>query len=283
MSQANTTIPTLTLPNGEAVQRLGFGTWGMGETASQFQQEVAAVRFALESGVRLIDTAEMYGEGGAEKVIGEAMTERDDAFIVSKVYPHNASRKGAISACERSLKRLKTDYIDLYLLHWRGGNSLAQTLEAFITLQDSGKIRHFGVSNFDVEDMEEWTALDGGDLIATNQVLYNLSRRWSEARLLPWCAQRKIPVMAYTPLEPARGETVQQLQPIADRHNATPAQIALAFVLHHPGIMTIPKSTHPERISENIASVGIQLTDQDLTELNDAFPPPPSDARLELI
>lgn len=284
MPEYNNQIPVLNLPDGEPVQRLGLGTWGMGEQPGQFEKEVSAVRFALEAGVRLIDTAEMYGEGGAEKVVARAVEgHRDDAFIVSKVYPHNASLKGAVTACERSLKRLGTDYIDMYLLHWRGAVPLAETLDAFMQLKDSGKIRHFGVSNFDVEDMQEWVALDGGQAIATNQILYNLVRRWPEARLLAWCNDHNVPVMAYTPLEPSKPKTSHLLQPIADRHGVTPAQIALAFVLNQPNVITIPKSLHQKRISENIASVDITLNDTDLTELNQAFAPPRADARLELI
>ncbi len=222
-------IPTLKLPDGKTVVTLGQGTWGMGENASKRKQEVAALRLGLELGMSLIDTAEMYASGTAEEIVGEAFAgRRDDVFIVSKVLPENATRRGTITACERSLKRLNTDRIDLYLLHWRGRPPLAQTLEAFATLVSDGKIRAWGVSNFDADDMQELWGLKDGGAVATNQVLYNLTRRGIEFDLIPACRQRKVPIMAYSPIEQGRLLRQRALKEIADRHGATPAQVALA-------------------------------------------------------
>ena len=253
----------------------------MGEDPSRRQAEIDALRLGLNLGMNLIDTAEMYGEGGAEEVVGEAIEDRPRAevFIVSKVYPHNATRHGVIDACARSLRRLKTGYIDLYLLHWRGDVPLSETLEAFQFLKDKGEIRDFGVSNFDVDDMEEAYALEGGDEIVTNQVLYNLTYRGIEWDLLPWCEEKKIPVMAYSPVgQDSRGQkrifTNAAVKEIAARHEATPAQIALAWLLQRPELVVIPKATQPQHIRENRAAHDIELTDQDLKELDKAFPPP---------
>ena len=266
---------------------LGQGTWRMGEDPSLRRSEVGALRFGLGLGMNLIDTAEMYGEGGAEEVVGEAIADaRDEVFIVSKVYPHNATRRGAIEACERSLRRLKTDYIDLYLLHWRGSVSLAETVEAFQQLKEQGKILEHGVSNFDVSDMEEWVALAGGDTVATNQVLYNLMHRGIEWELNPWSRQRRIPLMAYSPV--AQGAAEQKrlfnnrdLRAIAAAHGATPAQIALAWVLREPDIIAIPKASRPEHIRENRAALDIHLTGDDLAKLDKSFAPPKRKTPLE--
>ena len=258
----------------------GQGTWDMGEKRGQFDAEVAALKLGLELGMTLIDTAEMYGEGGAEIVVAEAIkSRRDDVFLVSKVYPHNASRHGAVAACEKSLKRLKTDRLDVYLLHWRGEVPLAETLEAFTALKQAGKILDFGVSNLDENEMEEMAALSGGTAIATNQVLYNLVNRGIEFDLLPWCRERGIPVMAYSPFvsaPPALTRLLNNtaLKAVAKRHGATPAQIALAWLLQQPGVVAIPKAVQPAHIRENRAAYDLTLTADDLAELDRAFPPP---------
>ena len=269
------TPPRITLPDGESVPAFGLGTWHMGEDRRRRAEETAAVKLGIELGMDLIDTAEMYGNGGAEEIVADATAGlRDRLFIVSKVLPYNASRKGVVEACERSLKRLKTDRIDLYLLHWRGSVPLAETLEAFLRLQIDGKIRHHGVSNFNAEDMQEWVALSGGDGVASNQVLYNLSRRGPEWELVPWCRQRRISIMAYSPLEQGRMLGNRGLQQVAERHNATPAQVALAWLLRQDGMIVIPKATRLEHVRENRGALDLQLTDDDLAVLDRAFPPP---------
>lgn len=266
---------------------LGQGTWRMGEDSWRRQSEVAAIRLGLDLGMTLIDTAEMYAEGGAEEVVGEAIADRrDEVFIVTKVYPHNATRRGAIAACERSLQRLKTDHIELYLLHWRGDVALGETLDAFQQLKQEGKIVDYGVSNFDVDDMEEAFALKGGDEIATNQVLYSLVHRGIEFDLLPWCRERGVPLMAYSPLGVDSAEQKRILghkavSAVAARHNATPAQIALAWILRHPEMVVIPKASSPEHIRENRAAHDIKLTNSDIAELDHAFPPPTRKIPLE--
>ena len=273
-------VRTTQLLSGRSIPVLGQGTWRMGEDHSLRQEEVEALRLGLNLGMNLIDTAEMYGEGGAEEVVGEAIEDRPRAevFIVSKVYPHNATRRGVIEACARSLHRLKTGYIDLYLLHWRGDVPLVETFEAFQFLKDKGDIRDFGVSNFDVDDMEEAYALPGGDEIGTNQVLYNFVHRGIEWDLLPWCQERQIPVMAYSPVgQDSSGKqrilTNPAVKEIAARHDATSAQIALAWLLRQPELVVIPKATQPQHIRQNRAALDIELTDQDLQELDKAFPP----------
>lgn len=271
---------TTLLPSGRSIPVLGQGTWRMGEDSSRRRAEVAAIQLGLDLGMTLIDTAEMYGEGGAEEVVGAAIADRrDEVFIVSKVYPHNATHRGAIAACERSLQRLKTDYIELYLLHWRGNEQLSETLDAFQELKEDGKILEYGVSNFDVDDMQEAFALAGGDQIATNQVLYNLVHRGIEWDLLPWSRERSIPIMAYSPLGNDRAEqrrmfADETLKSIAARHNATPAQIALAWILRYPDLIVIPKAGSPDHIRENRAAHDLKLTDRDIQELDHAFPPP---------
>jgi diketogulonate reductase-like aldo/keto reductase len=278
-----TAIPTISLPDGETVAALGQGTWHMGESAGKRAQEIAALRAGLDLGMSLIDTAEMYAGGVAEEIVGEAFAgRRDEIFIVSKVLPENATRRGTIAACERSLKRLQTDRIDLYLLHWRGGPALADTLAAFATLIKDGKIRRWGVSNFDTDDMEELWGLDG-DGCATNQVLYNLSRRSIEYDLVPACRKRRIPIMAYSPIEQGRLLRHAALKDIATRHNATPAQIALAWLLRQDGTIVIPKSATLARIRENRDSVGIQLDDADIAALDRAFPSPKAPRPLEML
>ena len=274
---------TVPLPTGVVVSALGQGTWRMGEDPRKRAQEVAALQLGLDLGMPLIDTAEMYGDGGAEEVVAEAIKgRRDELFLVTKVLPHNASRRGTIAACEHSLKRLQTDRIDLYLLHWRGSHPLEETLQAFLELQNQGKIRYWGVSNFDVDDMEELTQLTGGDTAATNQVLYNLSRRGIEWDLIPWCQHRKIPIMAYSPIEQGRLLAHRGLRDVAKRHGATPAQIALAWVLHS-GSIAIPRARTDVHVRENLAALDLQLTAQDLAELDQSFPPPRARQSLEMI
>jgi diketogulonate reductase-like aldo/keto reductase len=253
----------------------GLGTWRMGESGRRRPAELDALKYGLAIGYPMIDTAEMYGEGGAEEVIGEAMAgRRDEVFLVSKVYPHNATRSGTIAACERSLKRLRIDRIDLYLLHWRGAHPLAETVAAFERLQRAGKIRHWGVSNLDREDMAELTAVAGGGACATNQVLYNLGRRGPEWDLLPWCRERDIPVMAYSPLEQGRLAGNAVLGAIAGKRGSGPLQIALAWVLSQPGVLAIPKSSRLAHVEANAAALDIELSPGELAEIDRAFPPP---------
>jgi len=277
------------MPSERPMPVLGQGTWRMGEDRSQRKAEIAALRLGLDLGMNLIDTAEMYGEGGAEEVVGEAILgRRSEVFLVSKVYPHNATRRGAIEACERSLQRLKTDYIDVYLLHWRGDVPLAETLDAFHQLKEAGRIRDYGVSNFDVADMEEAMALPGGDEIATNQVLYNLMHRGIEWDLLQWSQERGIPIMAYSPVGHKRTEQKQMfvnavVKTVAARHDATPAQVALAWLLREPEMVSIPKALRPEHLRENRAALDIQLTNEDIQELDQAFPPPNRKVSLEML
>ena len=277
-------LPTVKLPSGESVPQLGQGTWHMGESGRARKEEIAAVRLGLDLGMTLIDTAEMYGNGGAEEVVAEAVAgRREECFIVSKVLPENATRAGTIAACGRSLKRLKTDRIDLYLLHWRGGPKLEETLAGFEALIASGAIRYWGVSNFDVDDMEELFRLAGGASCATNQVLYNLRRRGIEAGLLPWCRKRAIPIMAYSPFEQGRLLRDRTLTAVAIRHRATTAQIALAWVLRQADMMVIPKSSTEAHVRENRAALDIELSAQDLAELAKTFPPPKERRPLELL
>lgn len=274
----------LELPSGQLIPVLGMGTWQMGESARNRQSEIDALRHGLDLGLSLIDTAEMYGEGGAEEVISQVITNRRaSVFLVSKVYPHNASKQGAIAACERSLKRLKTDYLDVYLLHWRGSIPLAETLEAFQTLQQAGKIRSYGVSNFDVDDMEEASQLKGGNEIVTNQVLYNLKRRGIEWNLLPWCRERKIPIMAYSPIEQGRLLNNRTLNAIAQERQVTAAQIALAWVLHQDNVIVIPKSSRIDHIEQNYAALNLKLSADELAALDAAFPPPTKAVPLEML
>ncbi|ESY04311.1 hypothetical protein X753_19005 [Mesorhizobium sp. LNJC399B00] len=278
------TIRATTLPSGEAVQVLGQGTWKMGEDSRRRAGEVNALKLGLDLGMTLIDTAEMYASGGAEEVVAEAIAgRRDELFLVSKVLPSNASRAGVARACENSLKRLRTDRIDLYLLHWPGSVPLGETVEAFEALKKAGKIRHWGVSNFDTDEMEELTGLSSGDHVQTNQVLYNLSRRGPEFDLAPWSRQRGIPLMAYSPVEQGALARNSRLETIAARHNATPAQIALAWVMAQPGVIAIPKASSQEHVRQNVAALDIELEAEDFVELDRAFPPPTRKRGLEMI
>jgi len=277
-------VRTTRLPSGEQVPVLGQGTWHMGESARERKTEAAALRAGLDLGLTLIDTAEMYANGGAEEVVAEAIAgRRDETFIVSKVLPENATERGTIAACERSLKRLKTDRIDLYLLHWRGSPPLAGTLKAFAALKRDGKIRHWGVSNFDMSDMDELWALPGGRDCASNQVLYNLRRRGIEHDVLPWCQQYGIPVMAYSPVEQGRLLDHRALADIAKAHGATPAQVALAWVMRAEGLIAIPKAGTIPHVKENRAALDLRLTKDDFAALDRAFPPPKGPRPLEML
>lgn len=279
-----TPIPATRLPDGESVPVLGQGTWAMGEDGRRRAGEAAALRLGLDLGMSLIDTAEMYADGGAEEVVAEAIAgRRDEVFLVSKVLPENASRRGTVAACERSLRRLRTDRIDLYLLHWRGRVPLAETLEAFDALVRDGKIRRWGVSNLDQADMEELSGLPGGDAVATNQVLYNLTRRGIEHDLLPWCRRRAIPIMAYSPIEQGRMLRHPALNRVAERHGATAAQVALAWLLRQDGVIAIPKAASAEHVRENRAALDLRLTEADLADLDRAFPPPTGPKPLEML
>jgi diketogulonate reductase-like aldo/keto reductase len=273
---------TVTLPAGETVPALGQGTWMMGERGSR-KDEIAALKLGIELGVTLIDTAEMYASGGAEEVVADAAEgQRDQLFIVSKVMPGNASYEGTIEACEKSLRRLRTDRIDLYLLHWPSHYPIADTVRAFENLRASGKIRHWGVSNFDVAEMEEMLAVPGGAHCQTNQVLYNLTRRGIEHDLLPWSAEHKIPIMAYSPIEQGRLARNRALEAIANAHGATPAQIALKFTLDQ-GTISIPKASSEKHVRENRAAHDIVLSPEDRAALDVAFPPPRRKQPLDMI
>jgi diketogulonate reductase-like aldo/keto reductase len=279
-------IPTVRLPDGEAVPALGQGTWNMGERRGQASEEVAALRAGIARGLTLIDTAEMYGNGGAEEIVAQAAAgQRDQLFIVSKVYPHNASRSGVPAACERSLKRLATDRIDLYLLHWRGSHPLAETVGAFEALRRAGKIRHWGVSNFDLADMTELTGIADGAACAANQVLYHPNSRGIEFDLLPWCAAHNLPIMAYSPLghSPSRLLASKALVAVARRHDVTPAQVALAWSLRQGGVITIPKAASLAHVAENAAAAELTLTAADLAEIDQAHPPPSRKRPLDLL
>jgi diketogulonate reductase-like aldo/keto reductase len=278
-------MKTVQLPDGERVPALGQGTWNMGETKRARSDEVAALRLGIDLGMTLIDTAEMYGEGGAEEVVADAIDgQRDRVFVVTKVYPHNASGTKLPKACERSLKCLCIDAIDLYLLHWRGSVPLAETVEAFEKLRVAGKIRHWGVSNFDVEAMKELLAIENGCVCAANQVLYHVGERAIESDLLPWSQKNKMPIMAYSPVGHGRGLLENPtLKKIAKRHDAAPAQIALAWVLREPNVIAIPKASSEKHVRDNARSIDIELTKSDLADLDRAFPPPESKQPLPML
>lgn len=277
-------MSSVVLPGGTRVPALGIGTWMMGERANARKEETESVRLGVELGLKLVDTAEMYGEGACESFLGEALAGlRDKVFLVSKVYPHNASRAGVIAACERSLERLKTDRLDLYLLHWRGGVPLTETIIGFEHLKSQGKIAHWGVSNFDTDDMNELYETPGGEGCAVNQVLYNLTRRGPEWDLVPWLQEHEIPLMAYSPIEQGRIKTRGALSEIAAKHGATPFQVALAWALRFPGNIVIPKASNPEHMRENAGARDIRLDAEDLAALDTAFPPPTHKRALEML
>ena len=277
-------MKTVKLPSGERVPALGQGTWNMGDKKRERAHELAALRLGLDFGMTLIDTAEMYGDGNSEELIAEAIEgRREEVFLVSKVLPQNATNRGTIKACEGSLRRLKTDRLDLYLLHWREKLPLEGTLSGFERLVQDGKIRYWGVSNFDVADMVELEELSGGSEVTTNQVLYNLTRRGIEFDLMPWCRERNVPIMAYSPIEQGRLLKKSALKKIASRHGVTPSQVALAWVLRHDDVIAIPKAAKPEHVQDNHRALDLRLLKQDFLELDEAFPPPSKRVPLETI
>lgn len=277
-------IPATRLPSGAEIPSFGLGTWRMGEDPRRRAAEVKALRHGLDLGVRLIDTAEMYGDGGAEQIVAEAVgARRDQVFIVSKVLPEHSSRRGTIAACERSLKRLKTDRIDLYLLHWRGSVPLEDTVEAFQELVEAEKILHWGVSNFDIADVGELWKTPEGKAVASNQVLYNLSRRGIEFDLMPWCRQHGIPTMAYSPIEQGRLLGHPVLREVAGRHGATPAQVALAWAMRHDDVIAIPKASTLAHVEEDLKALDLLLTHDDFVALDRAFPPPRKPEPLDML
>jgi diketogulonate reductase-like aldo/keto reductase len=272
------------LPSGESVPVLGLGTWGLAENRHPWKQESDALRLGLDLGLALIDTAEMYADGGAEKLTGEVIAgRRDDVFLVSKVLPQNASRTGTVAACERSLRRLQTDRLDLYLLHWPGEIPLKETLKGFEALLKADKIRYWGVSNFGIDDVEVLEDLAGDGDVTTDQVLYNLTRRGIEYDLMPWCRQRNIPIMAYSPIEQGRMLDDPELRKIAKHHEATPAQVALAWLIWQEGVVAIPRAGAPEHVRENRGALDLHLSHADLTALDRAFPPPSGPRPLEML
>jgi len=278
------TIPRITLPSGQTVPALGQGTWYMGEDSAQRRHEIEALRSGIDLGMTLIDTAEMYADGEAEDVVGEAVSgRRDDVFLVSKVLPFNASRNGTIEACERSLKRLRTERIDLYLLHWRGRYPLEETVAAFEDLKHAGKIASWGVSNFDTDDMKELADVANGMDVVTNQILYNLTRRGPEFDLLPWCAERKIPLMAYSPIEQGRLLGSPVLAEIADETGGTPASVALAWAMRNGNVIAIPKSSNLHHVRDNRKAAELRLSDDQLKRLDQVFPPPSRKMALEML
>lgn len=277
-------MKTVALPSGERVPAYGQGTWFVGDDRAQRAEEIATLQLGIDLGATLIDTAEMYGDGRAEQVVGEAITgRREKVFLVSKVLPNHATRRGTVTACEQSLKRLKTDRLDLYLLHWRGGIPFAQTLEGLVALQRAGKIRHFGVSNLDLADMREFVAAKDGGGVATNQLLYNLTRRGIEWDLLPWLREHRIPVMAYSPLEQARLMANRKFATFARECSMTPAQLALAWLLRHDDVIVIPKTGRRERLRENLGALDRVLTGDQIRELDRLFPPPAGPQPLEML
>ena len=281
---------SVTLPEGSCVPALGLGTWHMGETTARRADEIAAVRLALDLGYRVIDTAEMYGDGGAERIVGQAFAEalragplaREQVFVVSKVTPHNASRQGVAAACERSRRRLGLDHIDLYLLHWPGPHPVQDTIMGFEDLRQKGRISHWGVSNFDVQDLADLSAAPSGSRCAANQVYYSLSTRGPEVELLPWQRSRSMPLMAYCPLDQGELADHPALIRLAERHGATPSQVALAWLLTHAGVMAIPKAVRETHLRQNLAAADLTLGDADLAEIDRHFPPPRRKARLAM-
>lgn len=274
----------VTLPCGEAVAALSQGTWRLGDDPARRREEIDCLRRGIDLGMTLIDTAEMYGDGRSEALVGEAIEgRRDQVFIVSKVYPHNASGRAMPASCDNSLKRLRVDAIDLYLLHWPGNVPLAETVKAFEALQRAGKIRHWGVSNLDLAHMRDLHDVPAGTAVQVDQVLYNLHRRGIEWDLLPWLRERKIPVMAYSPLDEGRLVRRRGLVEFASRHGMTPAQAAIAWLLAQDGVIAIPKTGSRKRLEENALALEHALTTAQLQELDALFPPPQGPTRLEMI
>ncbi|MFE9025583.1 aldo/keto reductase [Streptomyces iakyrus] len=274
---------TITLPAGEEIAALGQGTWYLAEDPARREHEIAALRLGVDLGMTVVDTAEMYGDGAAEELVGEALRgRREEVFLVSKVLPGHADRKGTVAACEGSLRRLGTEQLDLYLLHWRGRWPLEETLAGFTDLVEAEKIRYWGVSNLDVADMAELAALPGGDAVAVDQVLYNLSRRGIEWDLLPWCSEAEVTVMAYSPIEQGVILKVEALGAVARDLGATPAQVALAWVLEQ-GVAAIPRSGSPDHVRENRGAADLHLPTEALDALDEAFPPPDGPTPLEML
>jgi diketogulonate reductase-like aldo/keto reductase len=275
---------TTRLRSGLDVPVLGQGTWHMAEDPALWKREVEALRAGIDLGMTLIDTAEMYADGGAETLVAQAIAgHRDEVFLVSKVLPNNASPRRMLGACEASLQRLGTDWIDLYLLHWRGSTPLAAVVETFQQLQQQGHIRYWGVSNLDTDDLHELLEVDGGPQLQTNQVLYNLARRGIEFDLLPLCREREVPIMAYSPIEQGRVLKNRVVRRIASEHGATPAQVALAWVLRQPAVIAIPKAGTLAHVHENAGALEVQLRQADLAALDEAFPPPKHAVPLEML
>ena len=275
---------TVRLPDGTEVPALGQGTWMIGEDPRRRAEEIASLRRGLDLGLGLIDTAEMYGDGASEELVGEAIAgRRDEVFLVSKIYPHNATKAGTIAACERSLARLGTDRLDLYLLHWRGGVPFEETIAGFEALQAAGKIRRWGVSNLDPADMDELMECRGGAACAADQVLYNLSRRGIEWDLLPWARRVGVPIMAYSPLEQARLLYDAELKAIAEMNGWTAAQLALAWVIDGGGVVAIPKTSNRRRLEDNVGALAVTITPEIRAALDRAFPPPHAATPLEMI
>ena len=277
-------MKTVVLPCGESVPALGQGTWNLGDDPPGRKEEIFTLQRGIELGLGLIDTAEMYGDGRSESLVGEAIAgRRDRVFVVSKVYPHNASKKAMPRSCEASLRRLGIEAIDLYLLHWEGSVPLAETVETFEALQRQGKIRHWGVSNLDTEPMQSLWQVPGGPVVQTNQVLYNLGRRGIEWDLVPWLRERKIPLMAYSPIEQGRLLRQRELAAFARQRQMTPAQVALAWLLAQDGVIAIPKTGSRQRLEENAGALDKRLSPADLDELDRLFPPPGGPSPLAMI
>ncbi|MCC8094492.1 MAG: aldo/keto reductase [Tannerellaceae bacterium] len=275
---------TYTFRNHRNVLSLGQGTWNMGDDNTQRKTELDALRTGIDLGMTLIDTAEMYGNGRSERLVGEAIKgQRDKVFLISKVLPSNASRQGTLKACENSLKRLQTDYLDMYLLHWQGRYPFEETVEAMLQLKQEGKIRDWGVSNMDVAEMEAFYSIPGGNTCAANQVVYNLTRRGIEYDLIPWCRKNNLPVIAYSPVEQGRLQNNKLLSEIARRHNASPTQIALAWAIRNPGVIAIPKAASAKHVEENFKSLTLELTAEDLQQIDSVFPTPTRKMPLEML
>jgi diketogulonate reductase-like aldo/keto reductase len=272
------------LPSGDRIPVLGQGTWHLGESRQRRPIQLRTLRLGLDLGMTLIDTAEMYGNGSAEQLVADAIAgRRDEVFLVSKVLPHHATRRGVVAACHASLRRLRTDRLDLYLLHWRGPVPLVETVQAFMELERAGAIRHWGVSNFDVDDMEELVEVPGGTGVETDEVLYNLSRRGIELDLLPWCTARRLPVMAYSPIEQGRILGHRTLVEVARQVSATPAQVALAWVLRQPGVCAVPRAGTPDHVRENRAALDVHLGPPEIAALDRVFARPASKVPLEVL
>lgn len=279
-----TQVRNVALPSGEPIPALGQGSWHLAEGLHPSDVEISSLRLGIDLGMTLIDTAEMYANGATEALVGEAIAgRRDEVFLVDKVLPHHATARGTVAACQASLRRLGTDYVDLYLLHWRGPVPLAETLEGFAELSSAGLIRHWGVSNFDVGDLAELTSLPGGGGVETDQVLYNLARRGIEWDLLPLCQREGLPVMAYSPIEQGRLLGHPTIEAIASEHRATPAQVALAWVLEHDEVVALPRAGTPEHVRQNRQALNIRLSREDLAALDRAFPAPNGKRPLEVL